>query len=102
MIIQQGDVLFVQVGSAAGKPVPRDPQRGVVFAEGEATGHAHVTFDEGVMLLREGETLYASADNPFIVVHEEHGPVKVPAGDWEVRRVREHDHFAEESKQVRD
>lgn len=102
MVIQQGDVLFIRVEKAKGNPVARDPQRGVVFAEGEATGHAHATLDEGVALLRDGETLYASADEPFVVVHEEHGAVEVPAGDFEVRRVKEWDHFAAEARRVAD
>jgi len=102
MVYQQGDVLFVRVERARGKPVVRDPQRGVVFAEGEATGHAHVTLDEGVTLFKDGDMLYASADSPFVVVHEEHGRVEVPAGDYEIRRVREYDHFAEEARRVAD
>lgn len=37
-----------------------------------------------------------------VVVHEEHYPVEVPPGDYQVGRVREYDHFAEEARRVID
>ena len=36
------------------------------------------------------------------VVHEEHGTIDLPIGAWEVGRVREYDHFAEDARVVRD
>ena len=36
------------------------------------------------------------------ITHEEHGPVRVPQGEYRVTRVQEYDHFAEEARRVVD
>lgn len=101
-LFQQGDVLIKSVDRIPNKEkqVNRTP-RGFVLAEGEVTGHAH-TIAEDVGLFEVDGVLYMENKDPVTVTHEEHGPVEVPAGTWEIGIVQEYDHFAEEARKVRD
>ena len=102
-IYQQGDVLLVQVeGIPDGAKALRADVRGLVLAEGEATGHAHVVTDAGCALMEAGDKVYLSAPDGATTRHEEHGAVTVPPGVYEVRKVREVDPFSEEVRAVRD
>ena len=98
MLYQQGDVLFKQVASTKGKLVEGTP---IIVARGEATGHAHRILDD-VRALVDGDTMFIKADKPFTVTHEEHKPVTIPVGIWQVGRVLEYDHFTEEARHVQD
>lgn len=105
MLLQQGDVLLVPSRIPEGaKPVP--PQaRGVVLAEGEHTGHAHVIAPPqgvAVELVERNGVTYLRTSGFADLVHEEHRAIEVPAGEYEVRRVQEYDHFAEEARDVQD
>lgn len=90
---RQGDVLVVAVDAVpeSARPVARSAGR-LVLAEGEATGHAHAITSPDAILLRDEETdqrflrLAAGA----ILGHEEHAPILLPAGTYEVRRQREY------------
>ena len=105
MLYQQGDVLLKvvkkKVDLSKAKRVERESGR-LILAHGEATGHAHAVLEEGVELFEVDGTLFCKATKEFEVKHEEHKTVKVPPGTYEVQRVKEYDHFAEEAKQVRD
>jgi hypothetical protein len=102
-VYQQGDVLLFVVDSVPAKAKPRnsDP-RGLVLAEGEATGHAHVIHDSGCALMEDEDKTYLTTKKGATVVHEEHKAVTVPPGTYEVRKVREVDPFSEEVQSVRD
>jgi len=96
---QQGDVTI--------KPVAAIPEGASVtgtrvLAEGEATGHKHLAEAEDVRLYRHEGTLYMSAPHGTTVVHEEHHPLQIPAGEYQFGIVREYDHFAEEARNVID
>ena len=101
MFIQQGDVLIKTTKIPAEAHAVARKGRGYVLAEGESTGHAHV-IEDAVELLEKDGVLYIRATAPVVVKHEEHGPVTVPAGEFEVGIVQEYDHFAEEARNVRD
>ncbi len=104
MYQQQGDVLIVRSDG----PIPSDakPKKGLVLAEGEATGHAHrVVCPPGVSaeMLELGTKIFLRIlGGNARVVHEEHKEQLIAPGDYEVRRVQEYDHFAEEARSVRD
>ncbi len=102
MLYQQGDVLIESVGALPPhtSPVPRRNGR-FVLARGEATGHAHSVAD-GIELFSLGGALFCHAGAPFTILHEEHKPITVPAGTYQVRRVREYDHFSDEALEVMD
>lgn len=102
MLYQQGDVLLETTARipAEASRVPRSPA-GYVLAEGEATGHAHTAEGDVEVLECEGR-LYCHSTRSFTLRHQEHRPLRVPAGAYEVRRVREFDYFTKEAREVMD
>jgi len=94
-ILRQGDVLLVRIDALPPDVVPRRRRGRIVLAEGEATGHAHVVSSRHAVLHvrpgREERYLVIGGATPAVVRHEEHDPVPVPPGAWEVRRQREYD-----------
>jgi len=100
---RQGDVLIIPVSPAECPHItgliPNTP-RGVVLAEGEATGHAHV-LDHGELYHTEDSMLRVlNLQGPANLLHEEHAPVQLPKGLYLVRRQREY--TPEENRQVAD
>src|SRR5262245_3845774 len=94
LFLRQGDVLLIEV-----KQIPERAGRArtsgtVVHAEGETTGHAHVVRSRraSLHLLEELEERYllVEGSRPVALTHEEHDPIAVPPGAWEVRRQREY------------
>jgi hypothetical protein len=96
---QQGDVTIKPVGAI---PVGASPLGGRVLAEGEATGHKHLAEAEDVLLFMHDDALYMRVPSGTRVVHEEHHALDIPPGDYLVGKVREYDHFAEETHPVYD
>jgi hypothetical protein len=92
-LVRQGDLLLVPVAS-----VPEHARKAgsgrLVLAEGEATGHAHVVEDEHASLhvLGRGEPRYLSVkgEGSVLLVHDEHDPLALLPGVFEVRRQREY------------
>lgn len=101
-IIQQGDVLIKKIGINLDdmKKVNKST-RGFVLAEGEATGHAHTTVDDIEMFEKDG-VMYITSKDEFTVTHEEHHPITVEPGTYEIGTVQEYDHFLEEARNVAD
>lgn len=97
MMYQQGDVLIKKVSGVKGKKLSHR-----VLAEGESTGHKHVVTIGDGDLYEDNGVLYLHCETECTVTHEEHGPVTIPAGDYEIGIVREYDHFAEEARNVAD
>lgn len=88
LMLRQGDVLICRVHDVPSgiAPVKRD-KRGVILAEGEATGHFHgitarhaklYRTEEDVRFLRVGGTA------PVELRHQEHTTVPIPPGDYRV------------------
>jgi hypothetical protein len=104
-LYRQGDVLIERVAALPEKlePVPRDRGR-LVLAYGEVTGHAHVVEGPAELFvesdLKELEDRFLRVETEAAVVHEEHGTVTLPPGDYAVRRQREY--APEESRLVAD
>lgn len=98
---RQGDVCIIPI---AGMPkvkavlteVPRTP-RGVVLQEGEVTGHAHRITEENTVLFEPGEASVLAerflrvGAGGAVLTHEEHAPIELPEGWYEVRRQREYE-----------
>lgn len=91
-MVRQGDVLIQPVDRVPRKTalVPRDGER-IVLAYGEVTGHAHAIEERDADMVRssDGRT-FLRLSAPAVVRHEEHAPISLPAGDYEVRRQREY------------
>jgi hypothetical protein len=92
---RQGDVFLIKVDAIpdGAKPAKKDA-RGVVLAEGEATGHHHRIGPKfrtaKLMQHAEGTFLRVTGGAPVDLTHEEHSPVTIPPGDYRVRIQREY------------
>jgi hypothetical protein len=99
---QQGDVWLERTSKIPG--TAKKLKHGKL-AEGEATGHHHSPTNLGIAILfmdEERMFLRVKEGETAEVTHQEHGTVRVPAGDWEVGQVFEYDHFEEEARKVLD
>lgn len=99
---QQGDVIIEPAQMPSGKA---SRSKKLTLAHGEHTGHSHQLVVEQpytIEAIERGGVLYLRTSGPSVVEHEEHKPVKLPPGDYRVRRVQEYDHFAEEARNVQD
>jgi hypothetical protein len=95
MQFRQGDVLIAKTDRIPDglTEVPRDNGR-VILAYGEATGHAHAVVGDAELLGAD----IAEMDRRFLrvlgegaeVVHDEHDPIALPPGDYEVIGQREY------------
>lgn len=92
MMYRQGDVLLIErrMPTQVSK-VPAEAGR-VILAYGEVTGHAH-------LIESPGATLYTTVDKvrrflevarDVVLRHEEHAPVGLPVGVYEVVIQREY------------
>ena len=86
---RQGDVLIKAV-----KSIPKNSRTrsGAVLVRGEATGHSHRLQNKDVGELFEADNklyLRVLADEA-VIVHEEHGPVHLPKGEYEIWQQREY------------
>lgn len=102
--IVQGDVFFTTAESIpTGAIMRKITQRGVVVAEGEATGHCHAITQGGAEVWEHDGELFLQVDGDEISVqHEEHKPVTIGRGTYKIGIVREYDPFLEESRKVID
>ena len=74
-----------------------------VLVEGEVTGHAHRVQKsdlDAVEIVAEAEHIVLSARRDITIVHEEHSPITLPAGDYKVGIQREYS--PQEIRLVRD
>ena len=103
MLIQQGDVLIQTAKIPASAKIKAPSKRGIILAEGEATGHAHVITDtDNAVLFEDDNTVYLRVLKDLHLNHEEHAVITIPRGDYQVKKVQEYDHFAEEARSVKD
>jgi hypothetical protein len=74
----------------------------LVIAEGEHTGHNHVIEDESTIMFQVGDKFYLELEKAATVKHQEHKPVTLSPGIWEIGRVQEYDWFSKMTRQVVD
>ena len=95
---RQGDVAIIPISAFPENltPVDRDNDR-VVLAYGEVTGHAHAIAAEDVELFFAPGEASIMAERYLrvgsagaVLVHEEHAPITLPPGKYEVRHQREY------------
>lgn len=99
---RQGDVLLVPVAKIPAKLTPVERQGGrLILALGEATGHAHAVLDAECELVRGPVTRFLSVGEAGATLsHEEHAPIKLPAGAYRV--VLQREYSPEEIRNVAD
>ena len=89
-LYRQGDVLIRRV---AGLPKKKHAKRASGhILEGEATGHIHRLEDvTKAEVLEVGERLFLRVGAEGVrIIHEEHNPITLPPGDFEITRQREY------------
>ena len=93
LMFRQGDVLIRRLDALppdGRKRMKRDDQGRIVLAYGEVTGHAHAIYDPGVVAWSLGDKMLLTVtDETALVKHEEHLPIELPAGHYEVVRQRQ-------------
>jgi len=102
MQYRQGDVLIEAIKTIPDSAKPERPKgQRVVLAEGELTGHAHTLPASSVMALAvpEGD-LFIRVRRASLLMHQEHGKIEIPAGEYRVTRQREYS--PEEIRRVTD
>lgn len=91
-LYRQGDVLFRKIKTLPSGATKK--RQNATVAYGEVTGHSHAVAIEQRQLaevLEIGKGLYLRASVDGIrVIHEEHGTVTLPAGDYAVTIQREY------------
>ncbi len=98
MIYRQGDILLKQVPALL---KGCKPNLDCVLARGEATGHAHVVSGGVVFRDPESERLFVRVTRgTATVVHDEHAPITLAPGIYEV--VGQREYTADEIRRVSD
>jgi hypothetical protein len=90
-IYRQGDVLIRRISSLPTQKAQQTRLTGIL-AYGEVTGHAHRVEDlTHAEVLEIGDGLFLRVAPAGVrVIHEEHAPVSLPAGDYEIEIQREY------------
>lgn len=90
MHFRQGDVLIRSVGRLPNGE--RKPVADGILAHGEVTGHAHRVADlECAQLFNCGDGMFLSVGAGGVsIVHEEHAPIELPKGTYQIRIQREY------------
>lgn len=98
---QQGDVLGRKLTAMPEGERKTIARKRLVLAHGES-GHSHIIEDDEAELIQMGERILLNLTKQATVKHEEHGPITLAPGIWEIGRVREYDYFSRMERQVRD
>lgn len=86
---RQGDLLFIETTTVQGSY-----RSGLDILKSSVTGHSH-RLSQGKIYVNESTSFsnpgnfYLKLDGPAQVTHEEHGPIPLTPGVWEVRRQKE-------------
>lgn len=98
---QQGDVIGRKLKSLPNGSATIIGKKRLVLAHGES-GHSHVIEDDEAELIQIGERMILSLTKQATVEHEEHGPITLAPGIWEIGRVTEYDWLSRMERQVID
>jgi hypothetical protein len=102
---RQGDVLLraVEMIPPRARPVRAEGDR-VVVAQGELSGHAHAFAAAEATMYRQVRTgrVFLLIGEDARLRHEQHEPIAVPAGPYEVLRQREYTPGAVSARPIAD
>lgn len=103
---QHGDVLGRPLSHLPeGQKTKRERVNGrLIIMEGEATGHMHAIEEKGadVWVMDNGEVLLDVTAQEVTITHEEHKPLTIPRGVYQIGQVLEQDHFQDQIRHVLD
>lgn len=98
---QQGDLVGRRLYSIPAGEQTVIGRKRLVLAHGES-GHSHVIEDDDATLIKIGERIILKLTRNATIQHEEHHPITLEPGDWEIGRVTEYDWFEKMTRQVID
>jgi hypothetical protein len=97
-IFRQGDVLLIETDS-----LPEGAKlKNNILAYGEVTGHKHQLDNQALVYADANNRQYVSVEKQSILTHEEHKPITVTEGLYEVRIQREYDIVRDQVRAVMD
>ena len=100
--IQQGDVVLRRINDLPKGDRKSLSKKRMVLAEGEVTGHNHVIEEDSSELFSIGDAVFLGLKKAATLTHQEHKPITVEEGLWEVGRVQEYDYFSQMKRKVVD
>lgn len=81
---RQGDIYFTRVEEGT---IPEEAEviKDGIIARGESTGHTHMISNasQAVLMMVAG-IAYIKAMQDCQIVHQEHGTIDLPAGEWQI------------------
>ena len=86
-IWRQGDVFVVAVDQLPGG---HRESHSLVLAKGEVTGHSHRLEGGKATASTIGNRLFLEVTEAGTLVHDEHKPIVIPCGNYEIRIQREY------------
>lgn len=98
---QQGDVILRRIESLP-DGTKKIAETNLVLAEGEVTGHFHGLSQRGAEMFQLENKVFIKLVEPATITHQEHKPVNLEPGIWEVGRVQEFDYLSMMARTVQD
>lgn len=98
MFFCQGDVGILRISELPNDVSPVSDDNGVnVLAYGEVTGHSHQIPITHTQLYRSNNNnrLYLVVNNTSLLIHEEHDPIEIQDGVYEIIQQQEWDDSGE-------
>ena len=99
---QQGDVTLKRLDSQPFGEAKIISKNEIVLAEGETTGHFHGLREKDSELLEIGGVRILNLKKKSVLKHQEHKPIELDAGIWQVGIVNEYDYFSQMKRKVVD
>lgn len=96
--------MLTKIETAPKGGTPIKPRNGrLVLADGEATGHAHtIDATEDAELIALGEKMLLKLGSQATLTHQEHKPIVLEPGLYEIGRVQEYDYLKQMARPVVD
>lgn len=99
MFVRQGDITLTKINKLPKGAKKLDTK---TVALGEVTGHSHRFEDDTTELLMLNGIMYANVPATTEIIHEEHKPLQIEKGIYEIGNEREYDPFTEGIRAVVD
>ena len=99
MFVRQGDIILTKIDKL---PEKAKKLKTKIVARGEVTGHSHRFEDKTTNLFMLNGIMYANVPFATEIIHEEHEPIKIEKGVYEIGNEREYDPFTESIRAVVD
>ena|ERR1700682_3006683 len=88
---RQGDVFLIALDKMPEGAIKEESKGDLILAYGEVTGHKHaIKSGYAEMYQWKGNTLIEVEKENTVLVHEEHAPIPLPQGIYEVRIQRQY------------